>query len=242
MNSERSLFSFIIKFIKVLIEIALIIAGINFIVSTLSKSKDELGDEGEYYSWRLGKIFYRKRGSGSPVLLIHGLEPASSQKDIAEKASELSGSHTVYTMDLLGFGKSDKPWITYTNYIYVLLINDFIKNIIKDESCKVIAYEGSCLSAMQANSLRENAGQLELINPYTNRAFSFSTGFALRLKSLIELPLIGTFLYNLFCLGGHFKFDAESKYVVISRLTGHLETDISGHKDLIKSNVEIKHQ
>lgn len=38
--------------------------------------------------------------------------------------------HTVYTIDLLGCGYSDKPNITYTAYMYTQLLNDFIVNVI----------------------------------------------------------------------------------------------------------------
>ena len=34
-------------------------------------------------------------------------------------------------MDLLGCGCSDRPKITYTNFLYVQLITDFIKAVIK---------------------------------------------------------------------------------------------------------------
>ena len=44
---------------------------------------------------------------------------------------QLSKNHTVYCMDLLGCGCSDRPKITYTNFLYVQLISDFIKAVIK---------------------------------------------------------------------------------------------------------------
>ena len=42
--------------------------------------------------------------------------------------------HTVYTIDLLGFGRSEKPNLTYTNYLYVQLVTDFIQNIIGEKT------------------------------------------------------------------------------------------------------------
>ena len=42
----------------------------------------------------------------------------------------LSKKYEVYSLDLLGYGLSDKPNMTYTNYLYVELLTDFIKNII----------------------------------------------------------------------------------------------------------------
>lgn len=45
---------------------------------------------------------------------------------------KLEKQHTVYTIDLLGCGRSEKPYLTYTNYLYVQLITDFVKEVIKD--------------------------------------------------------------------------------------------------------------
>ena len=34
--------------------------------------------EGNFYEWRFGKIYYKKQGTGSPLLLIHDLNAHSS--------------------------------------------------------------------------------------------------------------------------------------------------------------------
>ena len=46
---------------------------------------------------------------------------------------KLAENHAVYALDLLGCGRSEKPKITYTNYLYVQLISDFIKNVIHEK-------------------------------------------------------------------------------------------------------------
>ena len=38
-------------------------------------------DDGETYHWKQGDIFYTKSGSGSPLLLVHDLNPASSNME-----------------------------------------------------------------------------------------------------------------------------------------------------------------
>ena len=35
-------------------------------------------ENGNFYDWKNGQIYYTKRGSGSPLLLIHDLNPVSS--------------------------------------------------------------------------------------------------------------------------------------------------------------------
>ena len=33
---------------------------------------------GKYFDWRHGRVYYRKFGSGKPLLLIHDLDPSAS--------------------------------------------------------------------------------------------------------------------------------------------------------------------
>ena len=59
-----------------------------------------------YYNWRFGKIYYTKKGKGSPLLLIHDTMPGASGYECSRVEDQLAQENTVYT-----FGKS---W----NYIY----------------------------------------------------------------------------------------------------------------------------
>ena len=80
-----------------------------------------------YFEWRFGNIYYTKKGTGSPILLIHDTLPGASGYEWSKIEDELAIDHTVYTVDLLGCGRSDKSSITYTNFVYVQMISDFIK-------------------------------------------------------------------------------------------------------------------
>lgn len=93
---------------------------------------------GSYYNWKFGNIYYTKSGEGKPVLLIHNLSTFSSGYEWHLIKEKLAKTNTVYCIDLLGCGRSDKPNLIYTNYLYVQLITDFIKRVI-GEKCDVIA-------------------------------------------------------------------------------------------------------
>ena len=67
------------------------------------------------------------------MLLLHDLHCASSGREWQYIEDTLAQDHTVYTLDLLGCGRSDKPAITYTNFLYVQLIVTFIKQGEKGE-------------------------------------------------------------------------------------------------------------
>ena len=103
-----------------------------FIDFTASMKNILKTENGNFFDWKNGKIYYTRRGSGTPVLLIHDLSPLSSSYEWCRYAKKLEKQHTVYTIDLLGCGRSEKPYLTYTNYLYVQLITDFVKEVIKD--------------------------------------------------------------------------------------------------------------
>ena len=75
----------------------------------------------------LGTFIIPKRELGHRFFLIHDTLPGASGYEWSKIEDELAIDHTVYTVDLLGCGRSDKSSITYTNFVYVQMISDFIK-------------------------------------------------------------------------------------------------------------------
>lgn len=98
-----------------------------------SHMTDYLPSGGKYYHWKYGNIYYTKSGKGKPVLLIHDLDPTASSYEWKAVTKKLAENHTVYAIDLLGCGRSEKPNMTYTNYLYVQLMNEFISNVINEK-------------------------------------------------------------------------------------------------------------
>ena len=100
---------------------------INKIIAASATLKDMLDiNSKSYYHWRFGDVYYTKKGKGAPILLIHDITPGSSGYEWSKIEKELAMKHTVYTNDLLGYGRSEKPGMTYTNFVYVQMITDFI--------------------------------------------------------------------------------------------------------------------
>ena len=216
------------------------IAGVNLVFSYIADRKNRsMPEGGKFYEWKHGKVFYHKRGHGTPVILLHGYGPTQSGKDLESLSGHLSSNHTVYRIDLPGFGLSDKPWITYTNFLYVCLILDFIKDVTGDIT-DIIACGGSGLSALQAYKMDPSViGKIVLVDPCYSEEFHGSKRIALWLKSLVDLPVIGTFLYNIYSLTGAAPFDKEGRHVFTSRLAGFLTSDLTGHEDLITPEVAV---
>ncbi len=175
------------------------IYGINKAISISSVMKNLLKtDSGRFFNWRYGDIYYTKQGKGSPVLLIHDLNPASSSSEWDKCVNHFAKKHTVYTLDLLGCGRSDKPNMTYSNYLFVQLITDFIKNIIGEKPDIVVTGESSSFTLMACNMNPEEFNKIIVINP-TNLVDLCATPNKQKnaLKFLLDMPIIGTLIYNI---------------------------------------------
>lgn len=172
---------------------------INRIQYSLNTVKNVLAcSDNNYFEWRFGKIRYTKKGSGSPVLLIHNLVQGSSNYEFHCLSESLSKKHEVYSIDLLGYGLSDKPDMTYTNYVYVQLIIDFIKSIIGRKTNIITSGDSAPVVIMACHNDPEVIDKMILINPQSlYKANQIPSKQTKALKLLIETPVIGTFIYNL---------------------------------------------
>ena len=150
------------------------------------------------YKWRLGDIHYTKTGTGKPLLLIHDLTHASSGAEWEPLIPMLKDHYTIYTIDLLGCGRSEKPNLTYTNFLYVQLLSDFIKSEIGRRT-DVIATGGSASLLTMACAYHPDLfDQLMFINPESFNSCSKIPGKRAKIyKLLIDAPILGTLLYHI---------------------------------------------
>ena len=166
----------------------------------ISATADNLtsNPSGLCYNWKFGNIFYTKQGEGTPILLIHDLSTYSSSNEWDSIVSDLSKTNTVYAIDLLGCGHSDKPNITYTSYLYVQLISDFIKQVIKEKTDVIATGESGSFVLAACQNDKSIIDKVIMVNPYDIKLLSKSPGKRSKLLTkLINLPVFGTFFYNM---------------------------------------------
>lgn len=173
---------------------------INRFISTTAEMKNILNTEkGQFYNWKNGSIFFTKRGTGSPILLVHSLDPICSSKEWTNLIKKLEKNHTVYTIDLLGCGRSDKPFLTYTNYLYVQLITDFINDIINEKVDVITSNRSLSFVVLAHNNNKSIINKIIGINPPELESLKINPDkYAPIRKSLLEIPIIGTFVYHIF--------------------------------------------
>lgn len=151
-----------------------------------------------FFHWRFGDIYYTKKGNGSPILLIHDALPGASGYEWSRIEKELSAEHTVYTIDLLGCGRSEKPAITYTNFVYVQMICDFIKKIIGEKTDVIASGFSGAFITMACHNEKELFNKIMLVNPPSLSKLNHMPSKRDKLlKFFLEVPVFGTLLYHI---------------------------------------------
>ena len=158
----------------------------------------KIPSEKSFYQWRFGSVYYEKSGQGNPVLLIHDLNPAASSYEWHKCTEELSKNYCVYTLDLLGCGRSEKPNLLYTNFLYTQLINDFIKDVIGHRT-NIIASNASCpLALVACLNAPDSFDKICLINPPSlQECGQIPTDASKLYMHLLDIPVFGTMIYNI---------------------------------------------
>ena len=174
---------------------------VNRIETTSACSEEQIRTrEDKTYNWRYGMIDYKVKGYGTPLLLLHDLTIGSSKAEYKYVYEALSTNRKVYIPDLLGYGISDKPVMTYTASVYEDLVADFIKNVIRAKTDIVATGTMAPIIIKLAHDNPKLIRNIIMINPlglYDQNLIP-STQTKL-LKILINIPVIGTFVYNMNC-------------------------------------------
>lgn len=155
------------------------------------------------WSWQGHSICYTVQGEGIPLVLVHGFGASIGhwRKNIPVLAA---GGYKVFALDLLGFGRSDKPIdLTYELELWQRLLKEFWETHIQEPAVFVGNSIGALLCLMvladypemtRGGVLLNAAGGLnhrpeELPPPLR----LMMTGF----NKLVTSQLVGTVLFNL---------------------------------------------
>ncbi|KAK8950742.1 hypothetical protein KSP39_PZI004654 [Platanthera zijinensis] len=118
--------------------------------SELSGSLKDIYECCSIWKWRGYSINFLVKGTGPPLLLVHGF--GASIAHWRRNIGVLSENYTVYAIDLLGFGSSDKPpGFSYTMEVWSQLIIDFLSEIIKNPTILIGNSVGSLACVIAAS-------------------------------------------------------------------------------------------
>ena len=129
--------------------------------------------------WELGE-------SGSPVLFVHGL--GSFIEHWEQNLTEFSKHHRVYAIDLVGFGLTEKPTVSYS----IPFLAKFVQDFMNSKGIKNTSVIGNSLGSMIAI-------ELYLLNPnIVDKLILLDGGFFGRKIAaafrILSVPFVGEWL------------------------------------------------
>jgi pimeloyl-ACP methyl ester carboxylesterase len=187
---------------------------------------------GHYWQWRGHAIYYVRAGSQQPgkvpLLLIHGFGASTDhwRKNIAQ----LQQWFEVWTIDLLGFGRSAKPNLSYSGNLWRDQLHDFIREVIGQPVIlagnSLGGYAALCVAAQRPSS----AAGLVLLNsagPFSDtQSQPKPNPLQTFLRSLLLQPWASYLLFQYVRQPARIRKTLQKVYLDRSAVTEQLVEDI----------------
>ena len=192
---------------------------------------------GQHWLWREQKIYFVKAGHNPqlpPLLLVHGF--GASTDHWRKNISELSQDFEVYAIDLLGFGRSQKPAREYSGDLWRDQLHDFITENIQRPT--VIAgnslggYSSLCVAAEYPQSvagiiLLNSAGPFTDTNPLGSKKVNpVQKAIAKNLQGILRQPWANQLLFNFVRRKSRIRSTLKKVYLDQSAVTEQLVEEI----------------
>jgi len=189
--------------------------------------------EGEVYDHRHGRVVYQRIGDGPPLLLLHSFGPGHSAAEWRRTAERLALHAEVHVPDLLGWGRSDRPAMTYDGELYIQLVTDFLAEVIGAPG------SGPPATIVAAGLPAAYAVQVAADQPELVRALALVVPLGIGLHGdepdvkdavvhrLLRLPVLGTSALNL--------------YTTRSGLAGYLRREVYASPTLVDDALVENH-
>ena len=152
----------------------------------------------QLYAWKYGEVSFQQIGNGESVVLIHGFGPGHDSEEWRPACEILAPDYRLFVLDLLGWGRSDKPKIDYDGEVYIQLITSFLEDIVGHPSLLVAAGLSAAYAVQVAVDHPELVKALALVVPSEPaiRRDEPDLKDALLHRSL-RTPIVGTSVLNL---------------------------------------------
>lgn len=145
---------------------------------------------------RYGDVAYVVAGVGSPLLLLHGMGAGNSMLEWEHNFEALRARHTVYALDFLGWGASDRPEHRYTADDCIEQALSFAEEAI-GEPCAVVASGDSCAYAIEAaRRAPDLITRLVLVCPSLVEEPGPPPSWESATDAALHLPIVGMALCN----------------------------------------------
>ncbi|WP_135364416.1 alpha/beta fold hydrolase [Halosimplex halophilum] len=150
-----------------------------------------LAGESGTYRWRGFDVAYTEAGDPDDrdLVLLHGINAAATSNEWRAVFEGLAEDYHVIAPDLPGFGRSDRPPLTYSASLYTTFVRDFLT----DTSDDAVVVASSLTGAYAADAARDaDVSRLVLVCPTADTV----PGRRVWLRSLIRAPVVGQAIHN----------------------------------------------
>ena len=151
------------------------------------------------YAWKLGEISYQLLGDGEPIVLLHSFGPGHDSEEWRSVAEILAHDRRVYAVDLLGWGLSHRPGITYDGELYIELVRDFLTDVVEERATIAAVGLPAAYAVQVAVDHPERVTALALVTPSGIDVGGDEPDLKdALLYGLLRLPILGTSALNIY--------------------------------------------
>lgn len=192
------------------------------------------------------KLFYKERGSGEPLLLLHGNGASHEEMSVIEEAFCIS--HRVISFDMRGHGQSEKG---HDSYSIPLLANDILTACeqLGIRECKAVGFSDGGNVLLSMNKLRKDLIQKSvLLSPnykVSGMRLHWVIGlellyFSLSIKHLFVKEFGGLHSKTRLMLRDYKMTNSDLENIQSKTLILEAEKDMIRHKHLLKLDKMIQ--
>lgn len=168
-----------------------------------------------FYAWKNGEVAFRQLGQGPPVLLLHSFGPGHDGSQWRKVSETLAENYQVFALDLLGWGRSEKPQLTYDGELYIQLVRDFLEDVVGERAAVVAAGLSAAYAIQLGVDQPELVSMLALVCPLGLDLHGEEPDFRdALLHRFLRFPIIGTTALNVFSsragIGSHLRNEVYS--------------------------------
>ncbi len=151
-----------------------------------------LGGSERHYTWRGHRVFYATRGRGPALLFVHSIHAAGNSYEWRHNFRPLAEHFEVFALDLLGFGKSDRPRLDYSARLYVELAADFVRDVVGPNALLVASSLSGAHAVQVAHEAPGLVGGLVLVGPTGLNRLAGGQGPTFRaVERFFRAPVLG---------------------------------------------------
>ncbi len=162
-----------------------------------------------------GEVVFQRLGRGPALVLLHSFGPGHNADEWQQAGEILAERFRVYAPDLLGWGRSEKPRVSYDGELYIQLLYDFLHDVVGGKAVILAAGLPAAYAVQVAVDSPELVRALGLVVPLGIEVHGDEPDLKDALvHRLLKLPVVGTSALNLYTsrsgIGHHLRHEVYS--------------------------------